>query len=140
VLCEVADAGWQRSSVHTSEEALDFLEHLKADLALFHYQPRDRFAVELALAEALVNALQHGNKGDCQKEVRCRYRIDATEVTAEIEDEGPGFDPNGVPDPTLPGNVERPHGRGLALIRGFMTRVSFNARGNRIRMSRLRTG
>jgi serine/threonine-protein kinase RsbW len=103
------------------------------------YPPRDVFSVRLALEEALVNAIKHGNGLDPDKSVRIHCDIQDDRFFVEIEDEGPGFSPEEVPDPTLDENIERPSGRGLMLIRSFMTHVAFNDRGNRIRMEKLRS-
>jgi serine/threonine-protein kinase RsbW len=103
------------------------------------YPTRDVFSVRLALEEALVNAIKHGNGLDPEKSVRVHCEIHADRVYVEIEDEGPGFTPEEVPDPTLDENIERPSGRGLMLIKSFMTRVDFNDRGNCIRIEKLRS-
>jgi serine/threonine-protein kinase RsbW len=92
--------------------------------------------VRLALEEALVNAIKHGNGLDPSKSVRVHCDIQTDRVYVEIEDEGPGFAPEDVPDPTLDENIERPSGRGLMLIRSFMNRVDFNDRGNCIRIEK----
>jgi serine/threonine-protein kinase RsbW len=95
--------------------------------------------VRLALEEAVVNGLRHGNQGDPSKCVRVLYRVAPEAVLAEVQDEGAGFDPARVPDPTLPENVDRPGGRGLVLMRHFMTWVEFSARGNRVTLCKRRS-
>jgi len=92
------------------------------------------FAIRLALEEAISNAFKHGNRHDPAKRVRLRYRIAPDEVEFEIEDEGEGFDPDAVPDPTLDENLELPSGRGIVLIRSFMSEVAYLGAGNRLRM------
>src|SRR6516225_763376 len=114
------------------EEAAPFLEAVAAALAALGYPPRDCLGVRLALEEAVVNGLRHGNGGDPAKLVRVRYLLGADDVLAEVEDEGPGFDPGGVADPTAAENRERTDGRGLLLMRHYMTWVRFSARGNRV--------
>ena len=94
------------------------------------YPPRDVFGCRLALEEALVNAIKHGNRNDPRKSVRIAVRIAAERFEIEIEDEGPGFDPEDVPDPTSEENLEKPSGRGIMLMRAFMTRVDYQGRGN----------
>jgi serine/threonine-protein kinase RsbW len=86
--------------------------------------------MRLALEEALVNAVKHGNKGDATKRVRVRYQVTAAGVLVEVEDDGTGFDPLKVPDPCAPENLERLSGRGLLLMRSYMTWVRFNPCGN----------
>lgn len=104
------------------------------------YPSDDVFAIRLAMEEALVNAIKHGNQMDPDKAVRVEYRITAVRFDVRIADEGPGFNPADVPDPTEPGNIERPCGRGLLLIRGFMSSVEYHGSGNVVTMSKLRNG
>ena len=96
------------------------------------------FAIRLAVEEALVNAIKHGNGSDPSKKVRIDYQINAIEVRIRIEDEGPGFDPADVPDPTDPEFLERPCGRGLMLIRHYMSHVEFSNKGNCVEMLKRR--
>ena len=93
------------------------------------------FAIRLALEEALTNAFKHGNQDHPDRMVTLDCRINADAVDLEIEDEGEGFDPRSVPDPTTVENVEIPSGRGIILMRAFMTDVRFFPPGNRLRMT-----
>lgn len=102
------------------------------------YPPRDVFGVRLAIEEALVNAIKHGNGMDPEKKVRIACRINHESARIEIEDEGDGFEPDSVPDPTDPDNLEKPCGRGLMLMRSFMSRIEFNEVGNRVTLEKLR--
>lgn len=92
------------------------------------------FAVKLALEESLVNAIRHGNRLDPTRHVRIQYCINDRCITICIRDEGSGFDPAGVPDPTSPENLTKPTGRGLMLMRAYMDSVAFNPRGNEVTM------
>jgi serine/threonine-protein kinase RsbW len=96
----------------------------------------DVFSIKLALEEALVNAIKHGNQMDRSKKVHISYRLHADRFEIHIADEGPGFDPSDVPDPTAFENLERPCGRGLMLMRHYMTDVAYNGRGNAVAMSK----
>lgn len=98
------------------------------------FSPQDVFGIRLSLEEALVNAIKHGNGGDPEKSVHVQCRIAADEIDIVIEDEGPGFDPGDIPDPTLEENLEVPSGRGVMLMRSFMTQVEYNDTGNRVRL------
>ena len=101
-------------------------------LEVLSFSPRDVFGVRLALEEALVNAIKHGNRMDPAKSVRISCQINKDKVRIEIEDEGPGFNPEEVPDPTADENLERPCGRGIMLMRSFMNLIEYNDVGNRV--------
>jgi len=103
------------------------------------YGDRDIFCAKLALEEALVNAVKHGNRMDPSKHVTVRYDVNPERLRIQVCDEGEGFDPTAVPDPTAPENIERPCGRGLLLMRRFMSSVVYDDRGNRVVMTKLRS-
>ncbi|MEX2213306.1 MAG: response regulator [Phycisphaeraceae bacterium] len=121
--------------------------------------------IGVALDEALSNAIIHGNLGvdstlrsaDCeayarlieerradpafaQRRVELTATLSSTEAVYVVHDQGEGFDPSAVPDPTDPGNIEKCSGRGLLLIRTFMDEVQHNERGNMITMIKRRDG
>jgi serine/threonine-protein kinase RsbW len=96
----------------------------------------DIFAIKLALEEALVNAIKHGNQMDRSKRVHVAYSVTAERFDIRITDEGPGFDPEDVPDPTAPENLERPCGRGLLLMRHYMNHIEYVSPGNVVLMSK----
>jgi serine/threonine-protein kinase RsbW len=102
------------------------------------YEEREVFSIKLALEEALVNAIKHGNQMDRSKKVNIRYHIQSDRFDIVIVDEGRGFDPADVPDPMAAENLERPCGRGLLLMRHYMTEVNFDPPGNRLTMSMIR--
>jgi serine/threonine-protein kinase RsbW len=96
------------------------------------------FAVKLALEESLVNAIRHGNQLDPTLHVHIQYCINDRCIKICVRDEGPGFDPARVPDPTSPENLTKTTGRGLMLIRAYMDSVAFNPRGNEVTMIKRR--
>jgi len=98
------------------------------------YDEDHLFAVRLALEEALVNAMKHGNGFDPDRSVYVWYRASPERVEIRVADEGRGFDPRGVPDPTADENLERPCGRGIMLMRCYMDEVTFSAKGNEVSM------
>ncbi len=98
-----------------------------------------RFRVRVVLCEALANAIIYGNKLDPTKRVEVRVDVEGGIVTLEVRDEGDGFDPSTVPDPTQPGRIESEDGRGLFLIRQLVDEVRHNDRGNVICMIMRRT-
>lgn len=80
----------------------------------------------LAVAETAANSIEHGNKFDISKKVLVTIRIDKDKVTLIFKDEGKGFKPDEVPDPTAPENILKDHGRGIHIMRSFLDDVKFN--------------
>ncbi|HLM67975.1 MAG TPA: ATP-binding protein [Longimicrobium sp.] len=89
----------------------------------------------VGVAEALANAMIYGNGSDPSKRVRVEVELDPERINIRVVDEGKGFDPTDVPDPTLPEHLEATGGRGLFLIRSLMDEVDFNECGNCIRLT-----
>jgi serine/threonine-protein kinase RsbW len=100
---------------------------------------RLRLNLRVGLSEALANAMLYGNCRDPRKRVRVEARITPDEIKVRITDEGHGFDPKKLADPTLPGHRKRVGGRGIFLIRKMMDHVEFNPKGNSITMVLTRT-
>ncbi len=99
------------------------------------YSRGAQFALRLAMEEAIVNAFRHGHRGLPETTpVEIEFSIDAERVRVAVQDQGPGFAPECVPDPTLDENLEAPSGRGLVLMRAYMTRIWHNEAGNRVEM------
>ncbi|MCI0638843.1 MAG: ATP-binding protein [Gemmataceae bacterium] len=121
-------------------EARRVQEAIEQQLRSARFEDKEIFSIKLALEEALVNAIKHGNQMDRAKSVRIRYRIDPTRFDIHIADEGKGFDPEDVPNPMDPENLERPCGRGLLLMRHYMTEVVYHPPGNCLSMCKIRNG
>ena len=85
--------------------------------------------VEIALREALANAIIHGNHQNPQKHVHIRFRCNPVEVSIAVKGEGRGFDVNTITDPTAPENTGSVHGRGIYLMKAFMDEVRFEEGG-----------
>jgi CheY-like chemotaxis protein len=159
------DLGESAFAIENDIERLpEVIGQLEADLArLALCDETAILQVGVALREAIVNAMYHGNLevssslldqggtafGDriaerrktppyCDRKVRIVARYERDEATYSISDEGPGFDPSSLPDPTDIANLERVHGRGLMLMRMFMDEVSHDARGNVVNMTKRR--
>lgn len=131
---------WRREIDLPSERGASrkVTEDLLEQLGIHGWSPADIFAVHLAAEEAIVNAIVHGNRLDPAKKVHVSCYVDADRVRIEIVDEGEGFDPAIVPDCTLEDRLEVPSGRGVMLIRSFMTSVEYNAQGNAVVLEKLR--
>lgn len=108
---------------------------IAAAMAARGYEDGAMFAVRLAIEEGIVNAFRHGNRSDPKKVVFFRAEIDESRASFEVEDQGPGFDPRTIPDPTHEDNIEIPSGRGVMLIKAYMTEVEFVKPGNKLRMA-----
>lgn len=113
-------------------------ERIIALLEELNYPARDVFGMRLALEEAIVNAMKHGNGMDPNKTVRVGCRVNAEKIRIEIEDQGEGFALDQVPDPTEEENLEKPSGRGIMLMRAFLNLVEYNDVGNRVVLEKLR--
>ena len=91
-----------------------------------------RLNFRVSLTEALSNAMLYGNDSDPDKRVRVEVIVGEREIKAKVTDEGSGFDPGEIPDPTSPDNLEKSGGRGLFLMRELMDEVHYNERGNQV--------
>ncbi len=146
------------------ELVLSLSSHLQQNFGAMKICPEtDGLRVGIALEEALLNAYYHGNLEVSSKlrdedheayanlavqraaespykerRIHVTARLSSDEAAFVIRDEGPGFDVSKLPDPTDPEYLERPHGRGLLLMRTFMNEVSYNATGNEVRMVKRR--
>lgn len=97
--------------------------------------------VELSLREALVNAILHGNRADPAKKVMvaCFCECEANGgLLLVVRDEGAGFDPSEVPDPTQVQSIDSGHGRGIFLMRQFMDGVNYRERGREVKLRKRR--
>ncbi|MCW3785177.1 ATP-binding protein [Plebeiibacterium sediminum] len=88
----------------------------------------------LAIVEGVNNAIVHGNKLDINKKVRLEYTITDKTLEFIIMDEGNGFDYSKIPDPTLPENVEKTHGRGIFLMNHLADEIEFENNGSTVKL------
>lgn len=100
------------------------------------YSEHDKFSVRVALEEALANAVLHGHHGDEDFEINVSWKVDDEIVEITVRDQGCGYDPETIPDPTAEENLTLPSGRGLAMIKAFMDSVHLNEVGNQVKMIR----
>jgi serine/threonine-protein kinase RsbW len=119
-------------------EARRVQDEIERALQAQQFEEREIFGIRLALEEALVNAIKHGNQMDKGRKVHIRYQVSTDLFLVRITDEGPGFDPEDVPDPMDAENLERPCGRGLLLMRHYMNEVVFHPPGNVVSMTKHR--
>ncbi len=117
----------------TTEAGQELLDRIVGKIeTLESFSPRDAFGIRLALDEAIVNAIKHGNGFHPDKTVRVNCLIDDEVFRIEIEDQGSGFCLEDVPDPTEEENLELPCGRGIMLMRSFMSKIEYNTSGNKV--------
>jgi serine/threonine-protein kinase RsbW len=107
-------------------------EEILARLPELGYDDSDVFAVKLSMDEALINAIRHGNRYDRAKRITVGYRVDPRRIVITVADQGAGFDPDALADPTTETNRWKQGGRGIFLIRAYMDEVAFNEQGNQI--------
>ncbi len=131
---------WQSEHVIPSQPGAgcDAIHEVLVELEKSNWNDSDIFSVQLAMEEAVINAVKHGNCLDRRKMVRIASSLARDLVRIEVADEGPGFDPDSLPDPTKEIHRDAPGGRGVMLMRNFMSRVTYNAAGNQVLMEKRR--
>lgn len=123
-----------RSGAH-----LPYMQEILDELRAIGWDGRDFFGIEMALEESLNNAIRHGNRLDESKRVLVECKASPHLFWLRVTDEGCGFQPQTVPDCTSDENLHCAGGRGLALIRAYMTSVEYNNCGNCVTMEKTRT-
>ena len=121
-----------RSEINAISGAVDWLMAMIQECHCVPGQERD---VEIALREALANAVLHGNQQDAEKKIQISCRIQCGgEVSIIVRDEGKGFDTTKVPNPTAIDNIGSEHGRGIYLMRTLMDEIRFEQGGTEVHM------
>lgn len=118
--------------------SITLVENVTKTMSELGWPEKDVFAVNLAMMEAVANAVEHGNQSLPDKKYFVEGALSEKFFFCTVRDEGDGFNPDEVPDPTSGDNLKRYTGRGLMLIRGFMNRLWFNPKGNIIFMEKSR--
>ena len=118
------------NDIRTIEHAVEYVTRHCSSCS--EYARRLNLNFRVGLTEALSNAMLYGNNSDPEKRVRVEVTINLDEVTVRVTDQGVGFDPGLVPDPTLPDNISKSGGRGIFLMKALMDEVQFNERGNSV--------
>jgi serine/threonine-protein kinase RsbW len=132
---------WQREIDLPSERGASRLvtDDLLEQLGIHGWSQADIFSIHLAAEEAIVNGIVHGNKLDSSKKVHVACVVSPDLVRIEITDEGAGFNPASVPDCRDEERLTKPGGRGVLLMRSFMTRIEYNAKGNSVLLEKKRS-
>jgi len=125
----------EKLSFSSKVENINLVEKLIDDICAKHEVNEDNYGnILIAITEAVNNAIHHGNKSNPLAEVKVRFSVDDNELTFIVEDEGPGFDYDSLPDPTDPKNIEKPHGRGVFLMKNLSDDISFVDEGSTVKM------
>jgi len=112
----------------------DVCGRILSELKRNNFSEDEVFGIHLAIEEALINAVKHGNGADEAKQVKIDYCISTDKFEVNIADEGSGFAPEAVPDPRVGENVFKASGRGLLLMKAYMDQVEYVERGTCVHM------
>ena len=126
----------QQLVLESSLESIDIVENLISKVKMDHSISEESYnGIWIALNEAVTNAIKHGNKYDPSKKVSLTVeKKDNRYICFTVKDEGAGFDPANVPDPTCPECIEEPNGRGVFLINQLADTVKFTNNGTILEM------
>jgi serine/threonine-protein kinase RsbW len=120
---------------HERDQIHALIEEIISRASDAGFSSSSTYAIRLALVEGITNAFEHGHETvQNDPPIRVEYRITPEVVEVAIEDQGPGFEPEKLPDPTLEENLSNPRGRGVMLMRAYMSEVVYNEIGNRVKL------
>lgn len=127
------EAAFQVCTIKSDQRATEIPKQaIHQELKRCQYSDREIFAVKLALEEALTNAVKHGNRNNTSKNITVRFAITHEKAVIIVRDEGEGFAPEEIPDPTTAERLSLPCGRGIMLIRAYMDDVCYRDQGREI--------
>ena len=116
--------------LNSSSESIHIVEKLVDTICSSYKVNEDHYGnILVAITEAVNNAIYHGNKSDPGKKIHIAFKSDPKKITFTVRDEGKGFDFKNLPDPTDPGNIEKPTGRGVFLMNRLADNVEFSEKG-----------
>jgi serine/threonine-protein kinase RsbW len=118
------------TDIHSIDNAVEYV--MSRCSTCSEHARRLNLNFRVGLTEALSNAMLYGNAHDPSQRVVVQITMEQGRVEATVKDQGAGFDPSSIPDPTRPENITRPCGRGLFLMRALMDEVRHNDRGNEV--------
>lgn len=123
----------QKLLIPSKSENIVLIEKMVDDVCDLFDIKEDLYGhILVALTEAVNNAIQHGNKSDPDKNIEISFKIRNNKIYFIVKDSGTGFDYNNVPDPTDPGNIEKPTGRGIFLMKHLADNVTFQDNGSKV--------
>jgi len=120
------------------DAAVKVLDSILSEVTRCGFNDQACFGIRLALDEAMANAIRHGNANDPDKQIEIHYSVNIKETRISITDQGNGFVPEELPDPTAAENLDKPSGRGVMLMQAYMTEVEYNETGNQVTLVKRR--
>ena len=122
--------------INSKIENISLVERMIDDICEEYGVGEDYYGnILIAMTEAVNNAISHGNRLDEDKMVRIKFSVEEDAMKFIIEDEGPGFDYENLPDPTAPENIEKPNGRGVFLMKNLADEIEFDETGATVELS-----
>lgn len=123
----------QRLKISSKSENVALVEKLINDVCDLFKISEDHYGnILVAITEAVNNAILHGNKSNPSKCIDITFQSNKDSISFTVKDEGEGFDYKSLPDPTSPENIEKPHGRGVFLMRNLADKVEFADNGRTV--------
>jgi serine/threonine-protein kinase RsbW len=123
----------QKISIPSTSGNIVLVEKLINDICSSYHVSEDYYGnILVAVTEAVNNAIHHGNKADPGKIVDVEFKATDNQISFVIHDQGSGFDPSSLPDPTNPENIEKPSGRGVFLMKHLADKVEFSDEGRTV--------
>ncbi len=119
----------------SSFDNINLVERFVVEICERHKIQEDNFGnILIAVTEAVNNAIQHGNNLDPDKNIDLKFDAESDKICFTVSDEGHGFNFDCLPDPTEPENIEKPHGRGVFLMKNLADAVDFNDNGRQVKL------
>ena len=126
----------QKLKISSKSENMVLVEKMINEICQSHKVQEEHYGnILVALTEAVTNAILHGNKGNPEKKVDIICDSNGNYLTFTVKDEGDGYDPSNLPDPTAPENIEKPSGRGVFLMRNLADKVEFFDNGKSVSLN-----
>ncbi len=123
----------EKLDITSSFDNIRLVERLVEDVCdVFNVNEDNYGNILIAVTEAVNNAIYHGNHGDPEKHIKIGFESGEHNICFSVSDEGEGFDYNSLPDPTDPLNIDKPHGRGVFLMKNLADKVEFHNNGQEV--------
>ena len=126
----------EKINIPSSSENIRLVERLVDDVCdVFNINEDSYGNILIAVTEAVNNAIYHGNKSNPNKQIKIGFESEEKNIKFIVADKGQGFDYNNLPDPTDPVNIDKPHGRGVFLMKNLADKVEFKNNGNEVMLT-----